>query len=85
MNQPSFSGRGKYEIVVKGHIEEEWSYWFEGMTITTGFAEDDTPVTTFTGSLVDQAALHGVLARIRDMNLPLLSVTPVGPGSDDDS
>ena len=77
MNQPSFSGRGVYEIKVKGHIDQEWSYWFQGLAITTGFTEDDTPVTTFTGSLVDQAALHGVLARIRDINMPLISVNQI--------
>jgi hypothetical protein len=46
------------------------------MAITTGFAEDGTPVTTFTGQLIDQATLHGVLARIRDIHLPLISVCP---------
>ena len=81
MNQPSFSGRGVYEIKVKGHIDEEWSYWFQGMAITIGFTEDDTPVTTFTGALVDQAALHGVLARIRDINMPLISVNQIKPAS----
>ena len=77
MNQPDFSGRGEYEIKVKGHLDEERSYWFEGLTITTGFSQDGIPVTTFTGPMVDQAALHGVLARIRDMNLPLISVNQV--------
>jgi len=66
-----------YEIKVKGHIGETWSSWFEDMVIKTGFAEDGTPVTTFTGQLGDQAALHGVLARIRDIHLPLISVCPI--------
>jgi hypothetical protein len=74
MNNPNFSGQGVYEIKVKGHIDEAWSSWFEDMAITTGFAEDGTPETTFTGQLIDQATLHGVLARIRDINMPLLSV-----------
>ena len=76
MNQPNFSGQGVYEIKVKGHLDEAWSSWFEDMAITTGFAEDGTPVTTFTGQLIDQATLHGVLARIRDIHLPLISVCP---------
>jgi hypothetical protein len=53
------------------------------MTMTTGFDEDGRPITTFSGPLVDQAALHGVLAKIRDMNLPLISVSQVEPGSKD--
>jgi hypothetical protein len=76
MNNPNYSGQGVYEIKVKGHIGETWSSWFEDMAITTGFAEDGTPVTTFTGQLIDQATLHGVLVRIRDIHLPLISVCP---------
>ena len=66
-----------YEIRVKGHIEQSWRSWFEELAIKTGFAEDGTPITTFSGQLVDQAALHGVLAKIRDINLPLISVNRV--------
>ena len=77
MNQLSLSGRGEYEIKVKGHLDEQWSPWFEDLTITTGFNDDGTPITTFTGPIVDQAALHGVLARIRDINMPLISVTQI--------
>jgi hypothetical protein len=77
MNEPNFSGRGEYEIKVKGHLDERWSLWFEEMTITTGFNEDGKPVTTFTGPMVDQAALHGVLAKIRDINMPLISVNQI--------
>ena len=85
MTPHKLSGRGEYEIVVKGHLDERWSYWFEGLTITTGLSDDGTPITTFTGELADQAALHGVLAKIRDMNLPLISVTPIEPSSEDES
>jgi hypothetical protein len=76
MNPPSFSGQGTYEIVIKGHLDEQWSYWFEDLTIATGFGEDGTPITTLTGQFADQAALHGVLATIRDINVPLISVCP---------
>lgn len=76
MNKPNFSGQGVYVIKVKGHIDEAWSSWFEDMAITTGYAEDGTPVTTFTGQLDDQAELHGVIGRIRDINMPLISVYP---------
>lgn len=85
MNQPDFSGRGEYEIKVKGHLDERWSYWFEELAITTGFSEDGTPITTFTGQLVDQAALHGVLAKIRDIHMPLISVSQIEMDSKDES
>ena len=85
MNQLSLSGRGEYEIKVKGHLDEQWSSWFEDLTITTGFNEDGTPITTFTGPIVDQAALHGVLARIRDIHMPLISVSPVELNLKDES
>ncbi len=75
MNQGNYNGPGEYEIRVKGHLDEGKSYWFEGLKITTGFDEHDWPITVFCGPLTDQAALHGVLARIRDMNLPLISVS----------
>ena len=77
MNPPGFSGQGTYQIVVQGHLDEQSRYWFEGLTLTTGFDEGGAPITTLAGRFVDQAALHGVLATIRDMNLPLISVTQV--------
>ena len=76
MNNPNFSGQGMYVIKVKGHIDETWSSWFEDMAINAGFTEDGTPMTTFTGQLDDQATLHGVIGRIRDINMPLISVYP---------
>jgi membrane protease YdiL (CAAX protease family) len=77
MDQLQFSGGGIYEIKVRGHIDEAQRYWFEGMTISTSLDDDGAPVTTFSGTVVDQAALHGVLARIRDMNLKLISVNKI--------
>ena len=59
-----------YRIRVKGHLDPSWSDWFDGLTVTN--VEDGT--TTMTGVLVDQAALHGLLARIRDLALPLVLV-----------
>jgi hypothetical protein len=79
------SGQDEYLIKVKGHLDEGRSYWFEELKMTTGFDEDGRPITTFSGPLVDQAALHGVLAKIRDMNLPLISVSQVRPGSKDET
>jgi len=62
----------KYEIRVKGELDARWQAWFEGMTITT--VDDET---IFSGSVVDQAALHSLLMRIRDLGLPLIAVNQV--------
>ena len=60
-----------YRIQVKGHLADHWSGWFDGLAITNEPNGDAVLI----GSIVDQAALHGVLARIRDLGLPLLGVT----------
>ena len=62
-----------YQIVVKGHLDREWSEWFDGLTITTV----DTGETILTGPVVDQTALHGVLIKIRDLGLPLLRLSRI--------
>ena len=76
MNEANRSGLDEYVIKVKSHLDGKKSYWFEGMTMKTGYDEDGRPITIFTGHLADQAALQGVLATIRDMNLTLISVNP---------
>ncbi len=68
----------QYRIELQGHLRPEWSEWFEGMTIIT----DPGGTTTLTGSLRDQAALHGLLIKIRDFGLVLVSVNPVGREQD---
>ncbi|HEY63463.1 MAG TPA: hypothetical protein G4O02_02725 [Caldilineae bacterium] len=68
-----FDRRGIYQIRVKGNLDEKWSTWFDGFTITPQ-ANDET---LLTGPVADQAALHGLLARIRDLGLPLLSIKRV--------
>ena len=67
---------GGYEIRTQGHIDERWSDWFEGMTLA--YEPDGT--TVIHCPALDQAALHGLLAKVRDLGLPLISVTPVPPG-----
>ena len=62
-----------YQIVVKGHLDSEWSDWFDGLTITLV----DNGETILSGPIVDQTALHGVLIKIRDLGLPLLSLTRI--------
>jgi len=68
-----------YEIRLKGHLDDQWAEWFEGLTIT--LEEDGN--TLLTGPLVDQAALHGLLKKVRDLGLPLVSVSPVEHGQTD--
>ena len=65
-----------YQIRIKGHLGREWTDWFEGLTITP----EDNGETLLTGPVVDQAALHGVLRKVRDVGMPLLSVSCVEPG-----
>jgi hypothetical protein len=61
---------GWYEIHVGGRLGERWASWFDGMTLTAG----DDGTTVLTGQVADQSALHGILARLRDLGLPLLKV-----------
>jgi hypothetical protein len=70
-----------YQIRIKGHLGREWTDWFEGLTITL----EDNGETLLTGRVVDQAALHGVLRKVRDVAMPLLSVICVRPGQADAS
>ncbi len=64
-----------YRIRVKGQVGPEWSEWFDGMTITY----DETNETILSGQIVDQAALYGILNKIRDLGLPLLSILREAP------
>ena len=69
-----------YQIRIKGHLSQQWTDWFEGLAIT----QDEDGNTLLTGSLIDQAVLHGILKKVRDLGMPLLSVNSVGPGPQDD-
>jgi hypothetical protein len=75
-NQPSV-----YQIRVKGRLGPRWTGWFAGLTITPAGDGD----TLLTGPVVDQAALHGLLRKVRDLGLPLLSVMRLEPGQADAS
>jgi hypothetical protein len=70
-----------YEIRLKGHLDDRWADWFGSMTITL---EEDGD-TLLTGPVVDQAALHGLLKKVRDLGMPLISVIGVEPGRADAS
>jgi hypothetical protein len=68
-----------YQIRIKGHLGPEWADWFSGCAITL----TDNGETLLTGPVVDQAALHGLLRKVRDLGIPLLSVSPENPGQGD--
>jgi hypothetical protein len=70
-----------YQIRIKGHLGREWTDWFEGLTVTL----EDDGTTLLTGLVIDQAALHGLLKKVRDLGMPLVSVGPVEHGRADQS
>ena len=87
MKMPDEYGSGQrsdqppvYQIRIKGHLGQQWMDWFEGLTI----ALEEGGNSLLTGPVIDQAALHGILKKIRDLGLPLLSVNPVGSSPQDD-
>ena len=71
------SGSRLYEIRVEGHLGPRWAAWFDGLSLTN--QGDGT--TVIRGPVVDQSALHGVLQRLRDVGIPLVSLTPVPPAA----
>ena len=78
-HQPLRSTRGEpavYQIKVKGQLSGDWRAWFDGMTVT----QDATGATLITGPVADQAALHGLLRKVRDLGLTLLALSASEPG-----
>lgn len=68
-----------YELRIEGHLNDRWADWFEGLTLI----REDSGDTVLTGPVVDQAALHGLLRKVRDLGMPLISVICVRPGQTD--
>ena len=68
-----------YEIRIKGHLDDQWTDWFGGLTITL----EENGDTLLTGPVIDQAALYGLLRRVRDLGLPLVSVNSIDNGKQD--
>ena len=68
-------GAGRYEFRLKGHLDTRWAAWFEGLSLT----QESDGTTLIHGLVADQAALHGLLQKVRDVGLPLVSVTQVNP------
>ena len=72
---PDAREAGRYEIRLTGHLDARWTAWFDGLTVR----HDSDGSTVISGPIADQAALHGVLQRVRDLGLPLVSVTRIDP------
>ena len=69
---------GRYEIRIEGHLDQRWAARFDGLSLRT----DDDGTSVLAGVVADQAALHGLLQRIRDLGLPLVSITRLDPPDD---
>jgi hypothetical protein len=77
VNEPAarHQGPGLYEIRLEGHLGGRWTAWFDGLEVTN----EDDGTTVIRGRVVDQSALHGLLQKVRDIGVPLVSVTHVDP------
>jgi hypothetical protein len=69
------TGARQYEIRLKGHLEARWAAWFEELSLS----RENDGTTVIRGSVVDQAALHGLLSKVRDLGLPLIAVNEIEP------
>lgn len=74
-NQPHPPQRTTYQIRIKGHLDSQWTDWFDSLVIT----QEEDGNTLLTGVVADQAALYGLLKKLRDLGLTLLSVNPIPP------
>jgi hypothetical protein len=81
MTPPGPDAAASYELRIGGHLEQHWSNWFDGFTLT----HEDDGTSTLRGVVRDQSELHGLLARIRDLGTTLISVTPLGTPTNDDT
>ena len=77
----SWPEAGSYEIRLQGHLDPRWSDWFDGLTLS----HETGGTTVLRGPITDQAALHGLLQKVRDLGLPLMSVLRVTPDQTDAS
>jgi hypothetical protein len=66
-----------YQIEVEGRLDASWSDWFDNMTVELGCGDGNLPVTTLTGPVADQATLRGILTKLWDLNLRLISILPI--------
>jgi hypothetical protein len=73
MNTPHLT----YQITIRGHLDDRWDDWFEDFTLTQTYSAEGEAITELKGTVVDQAALYGLLARLRNLGLSLISVQPL--------
>ena len=73
------NGAGWYEIRLMGHLDSRWAAWFDGLSLT----HDSDGTTVISGPVLDQAALHGLLQKVRDVGIPLVSVAQIDPDEPD--
>lgn len=66
-----------YQITIRGHLDDRWDSWFDGFTMTPTYTAEGEAVTEFTGTVADQAALYGLLTRLRNLGVSLVSVQPL--------
>jgi hypothetical protein len=75
--RPGSEQPARYQIKVQGRLDEKWSEWFNGMTLTFESASNSSPTTTLTGAVADQAKLRGMLSKIWDLNMTVISVSRI--------
>ncbi len=66
-----------YQICVKGHLDGRWACWFDDLTIERAYDAENAPITLLTGPVVDQSALYGIVNRLRDLGVTLISVQQI--------
>jgi hypothetical protein len=76
--------RATYEIQVEGELDQSWEEWFSSLTVTLEYTSGQPPITTLTGAVADQAALRGMLCRLWDLNLTIVSVRRIEGEETDD-
>ena len=77
MNSLGLCQPANYQIEVVGHLKSQKATWFRNLTLANEYGEDGTPITVMVGKILDQTMLHGLLAKIRDLGLPLLAVNRI--------
>ena len=77
MPNSELDGPVTYQITVLGHLDESWSTWLNGLTITNDSGCDDMPTSTLTGPVADQSSLRGLLSKVWDLNLILISLNRI--------
>ena len=84
MNLSHNHPRPIYEIQVQGELDQGWETWFDGLAVTLTYTSDQPPITTLLGPVADQSALRGMLCKLWDLNLTLISVRRIEANSEEE-